>query len=175
MSSVPGGNRHRRRTRHGGEDVSSLGGRAWGVGARGGSCSGWTGETVPAFEVPLHLMVPPGATETGVFPIDDELPSSCEGSRQSSGRRAPFVTGGGRGIGAAIVKRLAREGAHVALTYVSKPDHAKEMAKAVQELGVKAIAIQADSADAQAVRAAVERTVGPEFENDSTRLPKAYV
>jgi 3-oxoacyl-[acyl-carrier protein] reductase len=70
-----------------------------------------------------------------------------------------LVTGGSRGIGAAIVKRLAREGAHVALTYVSKPDHADETVKAAQALGVKALAIQADSADAQAVAAAVERTV----------------
>jgi 3-oxoacyl-[acyl-carrier protein] reductase len=70
-----------------------------------------------------------------------------------------LVTGGSRGIGAAIVKRLAREGADVALTYVSKPAQANETAKAAQTLGVRAIAIQADSADAKAVVAAVERTV----------------
>lgn len=70
-----------------------------------------------------------------------------------------LVTGGSRGIGAAIVKRLAREGADVALTYVSKPDQANETAKAAQTFGVRAIAIQADSADAAAVAAAVERTV----------------
>jgi 3-oxoacyl-[acyl-carrier protein] reductase len=70
-----------------------------------------------------------------------------------------LVTGGSRGIGAAIVKRLAKEGAHVALTYVSKPDQADETVKAAQALGVKAPAIQADSADAAAVAAAVERTV----------------
>ena len=70
-----------------------------------------------------------------------------------------LVTGGSRGIGAAIVKRLAREGADVALTYVSKPDQANETAKAAQTCGVRAIAIQADSADAAAVAAAVERTV----------------
>jgi 3-oxoacyl-[acyl-carrier protein] reductase len=70
-----------------------------------------------------------------------------------------LITGGSRGIGAAIVKRLAREGAHVALTYVSKPDQANETAKAAQAFGVQAIAIHADSADANAVTAAVERTV----------------
>ena len=70
-----------------------------------------------------------------------------------------LVTGGSRGIGAAIVKRLAREGAHVALTYVSQPDQANATAQAVQALGVQALAIQADSADATAVVAAVERTV----------------
>ena len=47
---------------------------------------------------------------------------------------------------AAIVKRLAHEGAHVALTYVSRPDYANNTAKAAQALGVRAIAIQADSA-----------------------------
>jgi 3-oxoacyl-[acyl-carrier protein] reductase len=78
-------------------------------------------------------------------------------TRQLEGKRA-LVTGGSRGIGAAIVKRLAREGVHVALTYVSKPDQANETAKAAQALGVRAIAIQADSADARAVVAAVERT-----------------
>src|SRR3989442_1307480 len=70
-----------------------------------------------------------------------------------------LVTGGSRGIGAAIVKRLASEGAHVALTYSSSPDRAAEIVKAAQALGVKALAIQADSADASAVASAVERTV----------------
>lgn len=70
-----------------------------------------------------------------------------------------LVTGGSRGIGAAIVKRLAREGAHVALTYVSKPNQANDTVKAAQAFGVNALAIEADSADAKAVVAAVERTV----------------
>ena len=70
-----------------------------------------------------------------------------------------LVTGGSRGIGAAIVRRLAAEGAHVALTYVSKPDEAQKTVQAALDSGVKAIAIQADSADAKAVVAAVARTV----------------
>lgn len=78
--------------------------------------------------------------------------------QQLENKRA-LVTGGSRGIGAAIVKRLAREGAHVALTYVSKPEHANETATAARALGVRALAIQADSADAAAVVLAVERTV----------------
>ena len=73
--------------------------------------------------------------------------------------KVALVTGGSRGIGAAIVKRLAREGANVALTFVSKQDQANETVKVVQALGVKALAIQADSADAGAVVATVERTV----------------
>ncbi len=78
--------------------------------------------------------------------------------RRLEGKRA-LVTGGSRGIGAAIVKRLAREGADVAFTYVSKPEQAEETVKAAQKLGVKAQAIQADSAEAGAVVAAVEQTV----------------
>jgi 3-oxoacyl-[acyl-carrier protein] reductase len=70
-----------------------------------------------------------------------------------------LVTGGSRGIGAAIVHRLASEGADVAFTYSSSPDRANEVAQAAQTLGVQALAIQADSADASAVVAAVERTV----------------
>src|SRR5450432_2019936 len=78
-------------------------------------------------------------------------------NHQLENKRA-LVTGGSRGIGAAIVKRLAREGADVAFTYVSQPDQANETAKAAQALGVKALAIHADSADAAAVVAAVEQT-----------------
>ncbi|SEL52993.1 3-oxoacyl-ACP reductase family protein [Nitrosovibrio tenuis] len=74
--------------------------------------------------------------------------------------KCALVTGGSRGIGAAIVKRLAREGAAVALTYVSNPGRADETVKAAQAFGVRALAIEADSADAKAVVAAVERTVG---------------
>src|SRR5258708_2252738 len=71
-----------------------------------------------------------------------------------------LVTGGSRGIGAAIVQRLAREGADVALTYVSNPERAQEVVRDAQAHGIRALAIQADSSDAQAVRAAVERTAG---------------
>ena len=79
-------------------------------------------------------------------------------SRQLEHKRA-LVTGGSRGIGAAIVKRLAHEGAHVALTYVSRLDQAEATVIAAQALRVKAMAIKADSADAAALDAAVERTV----------------
>lgn len=73
------------------------------------------------------------------------------------GKRA-LVTGGSCGIGAANVKRLAREGADVALTYVSKPDEAGKTVDAAKALGVRALAVQADAAIAEAVVAAVERT-----------------
>jgi 3-oxoacyl-[acyl-carrier protein] reductase len=70
-----------------------------------------------------------------------------------------LVTGGSRGIGAAIVKRLAREGANVALTYVSRPEEANKTVAEAKALGVQSLAIQADSASPEAVIAAVERTV----------------
>jgi 3-oxoacyl-[acyl-carrier protein] reductase len=79
-------------------------------------------------------------------------------SHQLENKRA-LVTGGSRGIGAAIVKRLAGEGSHVAFTYVSNTDQANETVRAARALGVKALAIKADSADATAVVAAVEQVV----------------
>lgn len=75
-----------------------------------------------------------------------------------AGKRA-LVTGGSRGIGAAIVNRLARDGADVALTYVSKRKDADDTVKAAQALGVRALAIKADGADPKALVAAVDKTV----------------
>ena len=79
-------------------------------------------------------------------------------NRRLEQKRA-LVTGGSRGIGAAIAKRLAREGARVALTYVGNPDQADQTVKVIQSSGGTALAIRADSADAGAVVAAVEQTV----------------
>jgi 3-oxoacyl-[acyl-carrier protein] reductase len=76
-------------------------------------------------------------------------------NRSLKNKRA-LVTGASRGIGAAIVKRLAEEGASVALTYSSSPDKAEEVVKAAEALGVKAVALQADSADANALSGAVD-------------------
>ena len=73
--------------------------------------------------------------------------------------RRALVTGGSRGIGAAIVRRLAFEGADVALTYVTNPALANETAQAAREFGVEALPIRADSSDPRAVVYAVERTV----------------
>lgn len=78
---------------------------------------------------------------------------------QRLAHKKALVTGGSRGIGAAIVKRLASEGADVAFTYASSPAQAAETARAAQAFGVKAVAIQSDSAEADAVTAAVEQTV----------------
>jgi 3-oxoacyl-[acyl-carrier protein] reductase len=63
-----------------------------------------------------------------------------------------LVTGGSRGIGAAIVRRLARDGAQVALTYVHNAEQAEASVQAARAFGGQALAIQADSADAAALR-----------------------
>lgn len=72
--------------------------------------------------------------------------------------KTALVTGGSRGIGAAIAKRLAREGAKVAITWQSSCDKAAEVINEIKQLGGEAIAIQADSADARAVISAVDET-----------------
>src|SRR5260370_3464799 len=71
-----------------------------------------------------------------------------------------LVTGGSRGIGAAIAKRLAADGANVAITYTKGADAAAPVVKEIERAGRRAIAIQADAADAEAVKAAGEKTVG---------------
>jgi 3-oxoacyl-[acyl-carrier protein] reductase len=70
-----------------------------------------------------------------------------------------LVTGGSRGIGAAIAKRLARDGARVAITYTKGAEAAQAVVASIEGAGGKAIAIQADAANAAAVKAAVEKTV----------------
>lgn len=76
-----------------------------------------------------------------------------------SANKVALVTGGSRGIGAAIATRLARDGADVALTYVSAPDRARDVVSEIEAAGRRGIAMAADSADADAVIGAVERTV----------------
>lgn len=73
--------------------------------------------------------------------------------------KVALVQGGSRGIGAAIVRRLAREGAQVAFTYVSSAGPAEELVREITENGGKALALRADSADAAAVQLAVDDTV----------------
>ena len=73
--------------------------------------------------------------------------------------RVAIVFGGSRGIGAAIASRLARDGFDVALTYVSRPDRASDLVSAIEDIGRRAIAVRADSADPAAIRNAVAETV----------------
>lgn len=72
--------------------------------------------------------------------------------------KVALVTGGSRGIGAAIAKRLASDGAAVAVTYSSGPGKADEVVREIESGGGRAIAIRANSADADAVTAAVDET-----------------
>jgi NAD(P)-dependent dehydrogenase (short-subunit alcohol dehydrogenase family) len=76
----------------------------------------------------------------------------------SLANKVALVTGGSRGIGAAIARRLAQDGADVALTYVSATEKAQVVATQIEQLGRRALAIHADGAHPAAVAAAVERT-----------------
>jgi 3-oxoacyl-[acyl-carrier protein] reductase len=95
--------------------------------------------------------------------------------------KVALVTGGSRGIGAAIAKRLAADGASVAITYAKDAHSASIVIKAIEAEGGKAVAIQADAADPEAVRAAVENAVAALgkldvlVNNAGTAIPKLFV
>lgn len=78
-------------------------------------------------------------------------------STELSGK-ATLITGGSRGIGAALVRRFAQDGASVAFTYASSESKARALADAVEADGGVALAIKADSGDPEAIKAAVAQT-----------------
>jgi len=98
-------------------------------------------------------------------------------SKKLEGKIA-LITGGSRGIGAAIAKRLAADGANVTITYTKGADAAASVVKEIERAGGKAIAIQADAADAS--KAAVEKTVATFgrldvlVNNAGTAIPKRF-
>ncbi|MBW9334409.1 3-oxoacyl-ACP reductase FabG [Herbaspirillum sp. RU 5E] len=81
--------------------------------------------------------------------------AAASASTSTLASKVAFVQGGSRGIGAAIVQRLAAEGATVAFTYVTSPDKAQALVSRVEAAGGRALAIQADSTDAAALQQAI--------------------
>ena len=94
--------------------------------------------------------------------------------------KTALVTGGSRGIGAAIAKRLAADGANVVITYSKGAEAAAVIVNDIQRTGGNAIALQADATDPKAIAMAVDRTVSVYgrldvlVNNAGTAIPKPF-
>src|SRR5690606_10511682 len=85
------------------------------------------------------------------------MSNATQQKQQVLAGKVAFIQGGSRGIGAAIARRLARDGAAVALTCMSSPDKAQQVVKEIVEAGGSALAIQADSSTPDAIRTAIDQ------------------
>src|SRR6267378_1836757 len=108
----------------------------------------------PASPAPYTFIIPNGTLNSR-----EEITMARTTQERPLAGKVALVTGGSRGIGAAIAKRLAGDGASVAVTYSKGADAAAAVVKEIERGGGRAIAIQADAADADAVTNAVEKTV----------------
>jgi NAD(P)-dependent dehydrogenase (short-subunit alcohol dehydrogenase family) len=104
---------------------------------------------------PPQRQDPPGRTST-MRPVPDHGEVSYKGSGRLAGKRA-VITGGDSGIGRAVALAYAREGADIAISYLSEHEDARATAALVEEAGRKAVLIAGDIGDAAHCRAVIEK------------------